>query len=295
MLTPEFARFVAPARRRPQVWRLCAGLLLIVLCTVGTSMLFFAVVALLLGPGEIEVWMARFRNGASPTGTTMLLYTFAGMALGAVLAGLVHGRHPRTLVGAAQARPFLAGLGAVVLVNVAALVIPADFPLAPGIDAEIFLTFLPVALLGVLLQTGAEELTFRGYLQTQLAARFRSPLVWLVLPSFAFGALHYSEAIYGPNALLVVATVTVVGLIAADLTRVTGGIGAAWGLHFANNCVALLVVGAEGPLGGLAYFRAPLDPASPDLAPLIVLDLGLLVLAWAGLRVWFARRRASAA
>ncbi len=28
-----------------------------------------------------------------------------------------------------------------------------------------------------------EELVFRGYLQSQLAARFRSPLVWIVLPS----------------------------------------------------------------------------------------------------------------
>jgi DNA-directed RNA polymerase subunit RPC12/RpoP len=39
---------------------------------------------------------------------------------------------------------------------------------------------------GVLIQTGAEEVLFRGYLQQQLAARFASPIAWMVLPSAIF-------------------------------------------------------------------------------------------------------------
>ncbi len=53
-----------------------------------------------------------------------------------------------------------------------------------------------------LIQTGAEELVFRGYLQQQLAARFASPLIWMVLPALIFGAVHYDPATAGPNVWL---------------------------------------------------------------------------------------------
>ena len=291
MWTPEFERFVAPARARPQLWRLLVGILVIGIVWMLATTGLFAATAFLVGVAEFEAWLLRLRNGASATGTTMLLYTFGGLVVGTMLAGLLHRRRPATLIGAAQGRPFLAGLVAVVLVNVLALAIPSDLPLGPGLEPQIFVTFLPVALVGVLLQTGAEEIAFRGYLQTQLAARFRTPVVWFAMPSIVFGALHYAPGEYGTNAYLVVLVTTLVGLIAADLTRVTGGIGAAWGLHFANNCAAILVVGSDNLLGGLSLFRASLDLADPALAPLIWLDLGLLVLAWGGLRLWFGRRQ----
>ena len=38
------------------------------------------------------------------------------------------------------------------------------------------LPWLPAALLGMVIQTGTEELIFRGYLQQSLAARFRSAM-----------------------------------------------------------------------------------------------------------------------
>ena len=293
MWTPQFERFVAPARERPQLWRLFAGIFVIAGFWAFATFKLFLLAGFLVGFGDMEAWMGRLQDGASPTGTTMLLYTFVGLVIGTVLAALIHGRRPGSLFGRKQMRPFLIGLLAVSLINVLALAIPSDLPLAPGLAPEIFVTFLPVALFGILLQTGAEEMAFRGYLQTQLAARYRTPLVWFLFPSIVFGALHYAPGEYGPNALLVVLVVTLVGLIAADLTRITGGIGAAWGLHFANNCAAILLVGSDNMLGGLAFFRAPIDPADPALAPLIWLDLVLLFLAWGGLRLWFRRQRAA--
>jgi membrane protease YdiL (CAAX protease family) len=123
------------------------------------------------------------------------------------------------------------------------------------------MSFLPLALVGVLIQTGAEEVLFRGYMQQQLAARFSSPLMWMVLPSAIFAALHYQPEIMGDNTWLMMAAVFVFALLAADLTAVTGTIGAAWAMHFVNNALAILVVATDGPLSGLALYIAPISPA----------------------------------
>jgi membrane protease YdiL (CAAX protease family) len=71
------------------------------------------------------------------------------------------------------------------------------------------MSFLPLALVGVLIQTGAEEVLFRGYMQQQLAARFSSPILWMVLPSAIFAALHYQPEIMGDNTWLMMGAVFV--------------------------------------------------------------------------------------
>jgi membrane protease YdiL (CAAX protease family) len=111
----------------------------------------------------------------------------------------------------------------------------------PNIELSLWLSFLPLALVGVLIQTGAEEVLFRGYMQQQLAARFSSPMMWMVLPSAIFAALHYQPEIMGDNTWLMMAAVFVFAVLAADLTAVTGNIGAAWAMHFVNNALAILV------------------------------------------------------
>ena len=92
-------------------------------------------------------------------------------------------------------------------------------------------------------------------MQQQLAARFSSPIIWMVLPSAFFAGLHYQPEIMGDNTWLVMGAVFVFALLAADLTAVTGNIGAAWAMHFVNNALAILLVATEGPLSGLALLR----------------------------------------
>jgi membrane protease YdiL (CAAX protease family) len=139
---------------------------------------------------------------------------------------------------------------------------------------------LPLALLGVAVQTGAEELVFRGYLQQQLAARFRSPLIWMLVPSLAFGAAHYDPATSGGNLWLIVLATGAFGLAAADLTARSGSLGAAWGFHFANNVAALLVIAVKGTIPGLALFTTPYDATDPVMRGLVVIDIVTLAVAW---------------
>ncbi|HBS98322.1 MAG TPA: CPBP family intramembrane metalloprotease, partial [Citreicella sp.] len=102
---------------------------------------------------------------------------------------------------------------------------PLSADLQPGLPPVTWLALLPLTLLALLVQTGSEEILFRGYLQSQLAARLPWPAVWLVLPSALFALGHHAPAIYGANAGLVTLWAFVFGLAMADLTARSGTLG----------------------------------------------------------------------
>ncbi len=283
------APFVAPARDRPELWRLAVGLILTALIyAMGVAAVFLLVVAW-SGTDGASRWMAEMAGSSGPTGTLLLLATFVGMALGPMAAvRLVHRRPVSTLFGPLPRlwRHFGIAAGICVLVySVTALIpTPAPVPL-PNLEFGLWASFLPLAIVGVLIQTGAEEILFRGYLQQQLAARFASPFVWMLVPSAIFAGLHYQPEIMGDNVWLMMLAVFVFALIAADLTAVTGSIGAAWGLHFVNNALAILVVSTDGPLSGLSLYTAPVSPSSPEIRPLFYLDIATMLAVWAVIRI----------
>ncbi|WP_371155709.1 lysostaphin resistance A-like protein [Jannaschia sp. 2305UL9-9] len=298
MWTPEFQSFVAPARAKPQVWRLLLGIVTVLgVYMLGIIAILLAVWAL-AGNAGLTGWMQRIALADTPTAVLLMLATFTGMAAGCGLAVRAwHGRAASTLSGAGTARGFaVAGIIAAVVFIMTMVILPAPFTLIRNTPADLFLSFLPLAILGLLVQTGAEEVLFRGYLQQQVAARFDHPFVWMVLPACLFGMLHLDPATAGPNAWLLVAAATLFGLVAADLTRVTGSIGAAWGMHFVNNAFAVLIVALDGSLSGLSWWKTPFTATNTDiLRPLIAQDLITTIIIWAAIRLWLARRTGRAA
>ncbi len=286
---------VAPARARPQIWRILVGLLLVALVYGLGIGLIFAVIFAASGPDGTEAWMVEMVEATGPTGTLLLLATFIGMAIGPILAArLLHGRRAGSLFGPLPRglRHFAIALAVCAVTYGLSFLLPSDVRITPNLDRALWLSFLPLALVGVLMQTGAEEILFRGYLQSQLAARFRSPLVWMVLPALTFAVLHYQPGMMGDNAIPVVAAAALFGLLAADLTARTGSIGAAWGFHFANNVVAILLVSLDGPLSGLALYVAPVSVASAEIRPLIYADMGITVATWLLIRLAVSRNLA---
>lgn len=285
MASRAFETFVAPARARPALWRLILGLALAVAVYAAIVALIFAAVWLLVVREPATASFEILLGGDTPLSMLTVLATFSGMAAGVMLsARYLQKRRPGTLFGprVRTLRHFVIASGtvlALLALSVGGWALFAD-PL-PGLPLSTWLALLPFALLGVLVQTGAEELFFRGYLQQQLAARFASPLVWAVVPSTLFALAHFSPATTGANAWLVVAATGIFGLLAADLTARTGSIGAAWGFHFANNVTALLLVATEGTLTGLALFRTPYSADDATTMPLVLpLDMAIMILGW---------------
>ncbi|WP_164870897.1 CPBP family intramembrane glutamic endopeptidase [Mesobaculum littorinae] len=287
--TVVFDLYVRPAQRHPAIWRLLLGL---VLC-LGVYVAWIAVTLFV----SAAVWPDRDFWGVAeavavpelPVSTLILMATFAGMALGPMIAArLLQGRRPGTLFGPARRllRDFVLGAGTVIAVYLPALALWAlVFDARPNLAPATWVALLPLSALGLLIQTGAEEILFRGYLGQQLAARFRSPAIWLLVPALLFGALHYDPVSAGANTLAVVASAALFGLLAADLVRVSGGLGASWGMHFANNAVALLVLTTQGSITGLSLWLTPyaLDDEGP-LRWLMLGDAVLITLIWAVLR-----------
>ena len=284
--------FVAAARRRPQIWRLLAGL-------ATAAAIYAAGVAVFLGgyaafqaasapPGAIPEMPSV---GETPRDMVLLLASFGFMALGGwAAARLLHGRALREMTGPAGPfwREAWVAAAVLLLVNLpflAGALVWGD--LAPNLAPGAWLVLLVPALALVGLQTFAEELVFRGYLQGQLMARFARPAIWLWTPAILFGLAHYDPSRDPVLAWSVIAAITLFGLLCGDLTARTGRLGLAWGLHLANNAVSLLFVGFEEEMSGLALYLSEDD--LEDSPWLVALDAGLLVLVWAILRALLPR------
>jgi membrane protease YdiL (CAAX protease family) len=268
MTDPEFW---TPAADRPQLWRTAVGSVLTVVIWMAAGLGLVWLAGRISGlPSGMVMDTTRW------VGAAMFFLTFTGLHLGlAVTLPLLHQRGFSSLFGPDNRfnrTHFRYGLlamlalaaGLYALMAVEHLVLPDGIPpevarLRPTGD---WLMGLAPALLLIFLQVSAEEVAFRGYLLQQLRARFRSPLVWAVLPALVFGALHFDPRTYGfVNASAYVANAAAMGTLAAFVTMRTGNLGAAIGLHFGNNA-AITLFGLEGELSGFSLYGVAMDPAS---------------------------------
>ncbi len=226
-------------------------------------------------------------DGTSPTGMMLVMASFVFMLAGALIAArLLHRRGIASLFGPwpAVRRDFVygfvvTGAALLILTTIWSLFYDAN-PKTPFLSV---LMLLPIAIPLILIQTAAEEVIFRGYLPQQLAARFRHPLIWFVLPQVLFGVLHYDPEALGPWVWAYVGIIALNGLMWMDLVRITGNLGVPWGWHFANNLFVMTVLGAPDTLSGFQWLSTPYTTAE---AP------GLLVLAdgISGVLIWLVLR-----
>ena len=274
---------VETARMRPQLWRLILGLLVVML--VG-GLLFSGAFTILdsLFPG---VWLSGLQDGSNPAAMLALLAGFGFVTAGVLVAArLLQKRSLFSITGAprvfihqfSRVSLYLLALGGVLL-----LLPPyqMDAPMVPNLPVLTWLALLPLSLLALLVQTSAEEILFRGYIQQGLAARFRHPLIWLVLPSVLFALGHYLPAEAGENAVLITIWAGVFGLLMADLTARAGTIGPAVAVHFFNNFTALILFSSPTSLNGLALYLLPYEMSDVQaLRPWMVVDFAIMIIGW---------------
>lgn len=276
-ISPAFEAFIAPARDQNQLWRLVVGTALISVIYVGCLFAIFPIAQSVFGelgwnfPSIDE----HGNDFVEPAAMAVLLFSFGGLILGALTVALaLHKRGLGSLIGpdlAKTRRHFSIAVHVAFPVLAAVLVVLAILdPGVPNLPFGVWISWMPLALPLLLVQVSAEEIVFRGYLQQQLAARFSSPVVWMILPSLLFGLLHYDPETLGPNAWLVVADTALFGLIAADVTARTGNLGAAIGFHFANNLFAMFLVAMGGPLTGLSLYVTRYDASDVETIRLLL-------------------------
>lgn len=283
---------VAPGRSKPEIWRLFLGLVLISVFVLACNTAVLAAVSRFASPE----WTESFLAGTTPSGLLLLLSSFLFVTLGVALAArIVNKRRFWGILGQPHlaASQFwgvfrtLVGLGVVLLI-----LPPYDMgePLEDNLSLGLWLPLLPLSLVAIGLQTSAEEILFRGYVQQAIAARFRSRIVWMVLPSLLFALGHYLPAEAGENALLIALWSFVFGMFTADITARAGTLGPAIAMHLFNNMVALLIVALPGSLSGLSLYLLPYDMADTEsLRAWLAVDFAVMFVAWLAARVALRR------
>lgn len=261
---PDYAAHVLhthAAKDRSECWRTLMGAAVMVVLYIMFTILYQQLVI-----GMITARPAlgqELQDGTTPQAMYVILGSF-GLIATAVFVGIrmVHARAATGVFGPVMlAVPqFFRVLALVVVVCAVVGLLPPygmGAPLVPNLALGVWALLLPVSLLAVFIQTSAEEIFFRGYLQQQLAARFSSPVVWMVLPSILFAFGHYQPGEAGGNAVMIAVWAGIFGLLMADLTARSGSLGPAMAVHFANNAMAFLFTSLPDSLGGLALFHTP--------------------------------------
>ena len=260
-----YETLIAPARPSSNPLRLLIGfvlgaalyLLLLGIC-VGVAAVAMA------KDGNIKRAINTLLSAATPQTMLFTLFSFVLMiaALWLVLK-LIHKRSLTSLLGPRRnfRRQFLRVSAYLLVLQGLFFMIPMpeNVPMSAGLDFRIWLKFLPFALIALLVQVSAEELAFRGYAQSQLAARFPHPIIWIGLPSVVFGWLHYEPGVAGDNAWIIAVMLGLFAVTAADITARSGTLGPAIALHLFNNINALLITAPKGNLSGLALYTFPLS------------------------------------
>ena len=290
MSQAAFEAYVAPARARPGGVRLILGLaLIVVLWLIWTALVLGAAVGVDIYRGatweQAVALLGETFTSDSPGTIALMLATFIGIWPAAWAAvRLLHKRSFGTLLSPERRlRPGELGAGlllALLLVGAgtAVSVLLVGPPARSGVALSTWLLWL--APLGVLVfaQAAGEELIFRGYLLQQLAARWRSALVWGFQPAFLFGLAHFDATRDATLNVIYAGTTTMFGVIAAVLVWRTGAISAAMGLHAGNNFAAIGLMGLEGIASGSQLWVY--DGAYKNELILVDLVLMTLMLVW---------------
>ena len=162
--------FVAPAIPSAALWRLILGFLAATAIYLLLNNLMFSTLFNLMG-SRADGFYDSLLSGKTPMAMFLLLGSFGLMIIGvAVVTRVIHKRPVRGLIGPSGlvVPQFWAVLKMLVLLGAVTYLLPPwnlGAPYVPNLALGTWLMLLPFSLLGVLVQVGAEEIVFRGYVQ----------------------------------------------------------------------------------------------------------------------------------
>ncbi len=296
-MSPDYRaheQHVAAALPRSELWRTLAGVVAMVALYIVMALFYQQAIWELtrLRPD----FGAELETGSTPLAMYVLLMSFGMISASVFLVvRMLHKRSAWSVFGPRErtAEQFFTVFWVLLLLSVVVMVLPPygfGGPLVPNMPFGLWALLLPLSMAAVFVQVSAEEIVFRGYLQQQVAARFRSPLIWMGIPSALFALGHYQPGEAGANALLITIWAGVFGLLMADLTARAGSIGPAVAVHFVNNITALLLTSLPDSLGGLALWHTPFGMEDTEvLRAWLPVDFAMMFVSWLAARLALRR------
>lgn len=214
----------------------------------------------------VETAIARidaFTQGSTPAAVRWTLASFAiYIALLWLVLRVVHKLRLAALLGPVRVAAWQFGRVSLYLAPFYAVSLGVTL-MTPEIQAQAslgsWLWLLPGTLALIFVQIGAEELVFRGYLQSHLAALVSHRVIYIGVPSILFGLIHYDGTSPPDAAWAYVVWASAFGLVCADLTARSGTLGPALALHLVNNTAAILILATDNWLYGAALYVWPMN------------------------------------
>lgn len=282
-------------RDTAQVWRLFMGLIIAAGVYLICNQTLFRTLYTWQGKNG-PAFSDTLMSGSTPFAMYVLLASFGFMILGVAIAlRVAHSRGVADIFGDAHLcwAQMRAVLTVLLVINLVIWVLPPwgmGAPLVPNLSLGTWLILLPFSLMAVFIQVSAEEVLFRGYIQRQLAARFKSPAIWMLVPALLFGVGHYVPDAAGSNALAIAMWAVVFGLLMADLTARAGTLGPAIVVHFVNNVTAILIISLPDDLSGLALYLSPFSLGDTEaVRAWLPVDFGFMIVSWLAARLAIRR------
>ena len=191
----------------------------------------------------------------SPMVLLFMLLTFVPLIIGTLMSTtIVHLRKFKTVLTAHThfrwSRVFFAfaltGVisGAVMIISHYAGLNPIKY----SFDPTWFFKYLPILLLLIPLQSAAEEIVLRGYMNQGLGQYIRNPWIVFAITSALFMSLHLSNPEVSTSAGTATHYFTIFsyfafGMMACVLTYIDGGLESAIGVHVGNNLYLSTIMG----------------------------------------------------
>lgn len=251
---PQLGTFLRPHSEKYSLWRWIGGLALILLLwlVVGAIPLI-TMYALQADDSLIAALSNRaqlYRFMETRLGFALNLSAFIMFAIGIfwVQKGLFGKTTQQIITGANRIRwrkVFGGFVGcAIIFCAYNALV----YYLYPGVfrynfNPETFAVFFIIVLILTPVQSGAEELLFRGYLSQAVGQWISSPIVVFVLTSAIFAAFHLINPGAFETPVFYLFALFAMGMGMSALVYFEGGLESAIGFHTANNIFIFTLVG----------------------------------------------------
>jgi len=235
-------------------WRYILGFLIIGLFyALGQVPLFVAWMLKKGGVDELQNTPQRELMGILDDNTTLffalLMFVFA--LFGIFLALKIHSQSFKQLITGRQSISWKRVLFSFSLLGVFVVFSTVfDYYSNPedyvwNFNLESFLILLLIAGILMPIQTSVEELIFRGYLMQGFGIVTKTRWVPLLLTSFIFGAMHFSNPEIEEFGIYAKLFYIGTGLFLGILTLMDDGMELALGFHAANNLISALLVTAE--------------------------------------------------
>jgi len=224
--------------------------------------------------------------GVSPTAYMLFLLVFPFSLIALYLGQkFLHKRSILSLHTAAKKIRWTRGMQAFLLtwVVLGSFTLIGHFsglsPINTNFDAGRFAIYALVSLTFLPMQSGTEEIVFRGYLNQGFTHILKNKWIAFIITSVLFAAMHLSnpEALKGAEDGILILTMSsyfFFGFIACFMVWMDDGLESAIGFHAANNTFAAIFVNYEG-----SVLPTPsLFMASPNTAVDVPISLAAMAL-----------------